>query len=52
VVFQGFNVLLRAHSTELAAKEQEDLMDRLADLEAKANAHAAQNGGGRTWSGA
>jgi len=52
VVFQGYNVLLRAHSTELAAKEQEELMERLSRLEAKANAHTAQNGGGRTWRGA
>jgi hypothetical protein len=36
VVFQGYNVLLRAHSTELAAKEQEELMERLSRLEAKA----------------
>ena len=34
VVFQGYNTLLKAHSVELAAKEQQEVIERVDVLEA------------------
>lgn len=38
VAFQGYNTLLKAHTTELAIRDQLDLVERLEALEAAQNA--------------
>jgi len=35
VLFQGYNVLLKAVETERKAREQEELVERLEELEAR-----------------
>ena len=48
VAFQGYNVLLRAHTTELAVRDQLDVLERLErleDMQEQARQHSDYGGG-------
>src|SRR5829696_5001404 len=53
VVFQGFNVLLKAYDTDRKLRELDEVMDRLEALEQRASLEnstsGARRGGRRSW---